>query len=67
MCAMNRFSLAMLVAIVLAGGFARLANAADAESPAPEARYDDHQNMMYQLGIRLLRPGADAKNPVIYD
>ncbi len=66
MCAMNRSSPAMLLAIVLAGGFARLAHAADAESPAPEARYDDHQNMMDQLGIRRLHDRR-AKNPAIYD
>jgi cephalosporin-C deacetylase-like acetyl esterase len=29
--------------------------------------YDDHQNMMDQLGIRQLRPGPDPNDPKTYD
>ncbi|HEY1685284.1 MAG TPA: acetylxylan esterase [Tepidisphaeraceae bacterium] len=43
-------------------------------NPTPEILYvkapppfDDHQNMMDQLGIRSLRPGPSAGDPAIYD
>ena len=29
--------------------------------------FDDHQNMMDQLGIRAIRPGPDPNNPAIFD
>ncbi len=34
--------------------------------PSQES-YDDHQNMMDQLGIKKLRPGANSKDQAIYD
>lgn len=30
-------------------------------------KYDDHQAMMDQLGLKALRPGADPKNPNTFD
>jgi cephalosporin-C deacetylase-like acetyl esterase/lysophospholipase L1-like esterase len=33
----------------------------------PQSRYDDHQNMMDQLGIKRLRRGADGNDQSIYD
>src|SRR3954465_5596897 len=29
--------------------------------------FDDHQNMMDQLGVKKLRPGADPKNQTTFD
>ncbi len=34
---------------------------------AAAADFDDHQNMMDQLGIKKLRPGANSKDQSIYD
>ncbi|HWB54198.1 MAG TPA: acetylxylan esterase [Tepidisphaeraceae bacterium] len=33
----------------------------------PENAFDDHQNMMDQVGVGALRPGPDPNNPAIYD
>src|SRR5262245_57662536 len=35
---------------------------ADPQTPAAPARFDDHQNMMDQLGITKLRPGRNGQN-----
>jgi len=32
------------------------------QPPAAPARFDDHQNMMDQLGITKLRPGRNGQN-----
>jgi len=41
-------------------------HAAQSGPSAPEG-YDDHQNMMDQLGIRQLRPGANPNNQGVFD
>src|SRR5262249_16817559 len=33
-----------------------------APAPAPQPKFDDHQNMMDQLGITKLRPGRNGQN-----
>ena len=40
--------------------------AAAPKAPSQDG-YDDHQNMMDQLGIKKLRPGANSKDQAIYD
>jgi hypothetical protein len=42
-------------------------NAAAAAKVPSQESYDDHQNMMDQLGIKMLRPGANSKDQAIYD
>ena len=42
-------------------------NAAVAPKVPSQDGYDDHQNMMDQLGIKKLRPGANSKDQAIYD
>jgi hypothetical protein len=42
-------------------------NAAAAAKVPSQESYDDHQNMMDQLGIKKLRPGANSKDQAIYD
>ena len=46
------------------GGRGGFGGGARGGAPAPwvEAGYDDHQNMMNQLGIRALRPGKSGNN-----
>jgi hypothetical protein len=34
---------------------------------SPAAKFDDHQNMMDQLGIKAIRPGPDPKNQTTFD
>ena len=36
-------------------------------SAAAQSRYDDHQNMMDQLGIKALRRGPDPNNQSTFD
>jgi hypothetical protein len=43
------------------------AAASRAESPSDVKPFDDHRNMMDQLGIQSLRPGANPNDPKIYD
>jgi (4-O-methyl)-D-glucuronate---lignin esterase len=50
----------------LALNFCEPVSGKDAKSAATD-KYDDHQDMMDQLGIRKLRPGANSKNQAIYD
>ena len=35
--------------------------------PSAQDEYDDHQNMMDQLGIKQLRPGANPNNQSAFD
>jgi hypothetical protein len=42
-------------------------NAAAISNSSVTSGYDDHQNMMDQLGIKKLRPGANSKDQAIYD
>jgi hypothetical protein len=36
-------------------------------APTDAPRYDDHQNMMDQLGVKAIRPGPDPKNQSTFD
>jgi hypothetical protein len=38
-----------------------------ADGPASQPAFDDHQNMLDQLGIRALRPGPDPKDQSIFN
>ncbi|MBN2181486.1 MAG: hypothetical protein JW715_06200 [Sedimentisphaerales bacterium] len=40
---------------------------ADRRGSSAQDEYDDHQNMMNQLGIRQLRPGANPNNQSTFD
>jgi hypothetical protein len=51
-------SLAVLATALFAG--------ASSAQPAPE-KFDDHQNMMDQLGVKTLRHGPDPKNQTTFD
>ena len=51
---------------VVAPGGTNISNG-QSPKPDPAVRFDDHQNMMDQLGIKSLRRGADPKNQKIYD
>jgi lysophospholipase L1-like esterase len=58
----HRFLGAILVlAILLAPGGAR------GQNLPPRGRYDDHQNMMDQLGIKAIRRGPDPNNQSTFD
>ncbi|MCW3053687.1 MAG: hypothetical protein JWN14_2857, partial [Chthonomonadales bacterium] len=40
---------------------------AHGQNGPPPARYDDHQNMMEQLGVKALRPGPNPNNQSTFD
>jgi len=67
----NRLSLrGMLGASVLLGAVAAIWTLAATPGPGGQTatgRYDDHQNMMDQLGIKALRRGADPNNQNTFD
>src|SRR5689334_1008271 len=44
-----------------------LALAISARSGAQSSSYDDHQNMMNQLGLKSLRPGPDPNHQDTFD
>src|SRR5579863_4270884 len=41
--------------------------AAPAPAQTPPAPFDDHQNMMDQVGVKAIRPGPDPKNQTTFD
>jgi lysophospholipase L1-like esterase len=57
---------AILVALLMSTVLTVRAPGQPAESGGQE-RFDDHQNMMDQLGIKRLRPGADPNNQSIFN
>jgi hypothetical protein len=59
------FAFVILVAANFCRGQQPPAQSADTNLPAPMnwTASQDHQNMMHQLGIKTLRPGADGNNP----
>ncbi len=56
-------SACLVVAVTLGITVTHAAN----RGAAPQDGYDDHQNMMDQLGIKRLRPGANPNNQSIFD
>jgi hypothetical protein len=57
--------------VVIALGIATIFNGsvtrAARRGPSAQDEYDDHQNMMDQLGIKQLRPGANPNNQNVFD
>ncbi len=57
--------------VVMVLGLATIINGsvtyAAQRGPNAQDEYDDHQNMMDQLGIKQLRPGANPNNQSIFD
>jgi lysophospholipase L1-like esterase len=49
------------------GGVMLLSFSASALAQAPARTFDDHQNMMEQLGVKKLRPGPDPNNQSTFD
>ena len=63
-------SLASIVPLIRAAGVTVTAAQSDLSAFPPQVKFTgdgDHQNMMDQLGIKALRPGADPKNPNTFD
>ena len=57
----SRFAFLLIIASICSWAFAQTP---DHKSEAP---FDDHQNMMEQLGIKQLRRGADPNNQTTFD
>jgi hypothetical protein len=63
-CFETRLGYLMLAfALVQVAAVSDVAQSLKAEQPP----FDDHQHMMDQLGLKLLRPGADPNDPATYD
>ncbi len=56
-----------IIPAVLLCLFLSMLTADHAQTPAGQPRFDDHQNMMDQLGIKTLRRGADPNNQSTFD
>ncbi len=54
----------MFVALLLAAG---VALAKQFDPPGPPPRFDDHAEMMKQLGLKSIRPGPDPNNQSTFD
>ena len=57
----------MVMSLGIAAVFTGSAAQAARRGPSAQDGYDDHRNMMDQLGIKQLRPGANPKNQSIFD
>jgi hypothetical protein len=55
----------LLIAVVIF--LACAAGECRAQAPSSQPAYDDHRNMMDQLGLKALRRGASPNDPNIYD
>src|ERR1041384_7387585 len=63
-------SLASVVLLIRVAGATVTAAQSDLSTFPPQVKFTgdgDHQNMIDQLGIKALRPGADPKNPNTFD
>jgi hypothetical protein len=66
---LKHLSACSVVVVLLGIAAARTGSVAHAarRGPSAQAGYDDHQNMMDQLGIKQLRPGANPNNQSTFD
>jgi len=63
LCHSGQVSLRAIAGLLLMS----LPGIAHGQNSPPPARYDDHQNMMDQLGVKAVRPGPNPNNQSTFD